>query len=70
MKTNVSAGSAFVPRGWRGWRFGSARERPSSARGARRVAAVRVRTFVFLLPMRPKNHEKYPMARCDASLGA
>mmetsp|Transcript_1257 Transcript_1257/g.4704 ORF Transcript_1257/g.4704 Transcript_1257/m.4704 type:complete len:305 (+) Transcript_1257:3-917(+) len=65
--------SAFVPRGWRGRRFGSVRGRPSPARGARLDTAVRVRTFVFLLPMRPKNHEKYPMARrlrCDASLGA
>ena len=34
-----------------------------SARGARRDTPVWVRTFVFLLPMRPKNHEKYPMAR-------
>ena len=53
----------FVPRGVAtGASDARGRVRPAAPRGDATDVHVWVRTFVFLRPIMPKNHEKYPMA--------
>ena len=52
----------FVPRGVGTARRTQGEVRPAAPRGDATDVHVWVRTFVFLRPIMPKNHEKYPMA--------
>lgn len=52
----------FVPRGVATARRTRGEVRPAAPRGDATDVHVWVRTFVFLRPIMPKNHEKYPMA--------